>query len=57
MKVSVTLGGAGQPPLSIGTMKLSSKDEPAWAVSEPPATLEGVSDPGERSGSVRSGFE
>lgn len=38
-------------------LKLSSNDEPAWTVSGPPATLEGVSSTGERGGFVQSEFK
>lgn len=49
MKLAVTHGEVGESPVSIvSIMKLTSNDEPAWTVSEPPAALKGVSSTGER---------
>lgn len=48
MKLAVTHGEAGQALVRVCIMKLTSNDEPAWTVSEPPAALKGVSSTGER---------
>lgn len=48
MKLAVTHGEVGQSLIRGCIMKLTSNDEPAWTVSQPPATLKGVSSTGER---------
>lgn len=50
MRLAVIHGEVGQSPVRVRIMKLTSNNEPAWTVSEPPAALKGVSSTGERRG-------